>query len=191
MQHYHLLACASAENTSWTKSPRYSAGSPPFWPPISRATAGSCILGLPRSLRPHGSRRGYFEACGDLAEPAPCRVFDRDARAAAALLGAVLDLAGVEDFVEAVGRRRGLEVSHEGLDLDFEVGRRERPRIDDQHECAVVVAPLWIDSEAQARKHRGQGLHCKGQPIAFVPFGAAEWQHHSTLELSVRIRGGF
>src|SRR5262245_28551941 len=103
-----------------------------------------------RSRRRDGSRCGYAEARRDLAEPAPGRVFDRDAFTATALLGAVLDLAGIEDFVEALGGRRGLEVSHERLDVDFEVGRRERSRIDDQHERAVVVASLRIDAEAQA-----------------------------------------
>src|SRR4029077_237065 len=79
-----------------------------------------------RSRRRHDSRYGYSEARGDLAEAPPCRVFDGNAGPAAALLGAVLDLPGVEDFVESLGRRRGLEVSHERLDLDLEIGRRER-----------------------------------------------------------------
>src|SRR5207342_1777716 len=94
----------------------------------------------------HGSRRRYSEARGDLAELTPCRLLDRDALAAAAPLGAVLDLAGVEDFGEAFSGTRRLEVSHERLDLGFEVGWRERSRIDDQHERVVVVAPLRVDA---------------------------------------------
>src|SRR5258705_9467810 len=56
-----------------------------------------------QSLRRQRSRRGYSEARRDLAEPAPCRFLDRDSRVAATCLCAVLDLAWINDFVEAVG----------------------------------------------------------------------------------------
>src|SRR5438094_10393875 len=75
-----------------------------------------------QSLRRHKSRRGYSEARRDLAEPAPCRFLERDSRVAAAFLCAVLDLACIRAFVEAVRGWRAREMAHDSVQLHRQAG---------------------------------------------------------------------
>src|SRR5262249_7490936 len=90
---------------------------PPSPWPLARSSARGARSGGGRHL----AEGGDPEARADLAEALPRGVLDGDAFLLEATLGAVLDLPGVEDFLEALRGRRLLEVADEGVDLLLEV----------------------------------------------------------------------
>src|SRR5919106_4736231 len=88
---------------------------------------------------------------------APGFVLYVDAIALALLHGAVLQLAGIENFAKSCGGWRLLEVGDKGRNIALKlVEWSEGVDLEDCQKGAVVMAPLWVNAKAEASEDTGQ-----------------------------------
>src|SRR5262245_63419699 len=121
---------------------------------INNASVGVLVNFHHRQLKPSGYCRDTL----------PGVLLHGDTFCPPALLRPVLELARIQHLGEALGRRRILEILHEGRHLGLEVCQGlEVGGIHHQHETAIVVAALGIDAEPQPGKQRGESLDREGE----------------------------
>ena len=102
----------------------------------------------------------------------------------------MLQLSGIEDFVESRRRGRAFEVLGEvgylGLEL---LDVAERGHVEYRHEAAVVVSSGRVVTEAQSREDAGQYLHHDGKAVPLVALWPAEREHRASAAQVSRIGG--